>query len=222
MGVDLVPKVPKESFFIVKGEFVTFEHRDPDNPQQIQDWSAELGCISEGRHRVFRFDIFTQNHGTTPFVLGNPRDHPDIFVHPPHAAGPIKWIMKDKFMVFTLKNDSGVEFRGYKQPWCVKAGKDEHGRTFTCEYQGIGIGAADPYPSFNPCQFIVIDDLEDGEYTFEATVNATSVLAAKEGGGKILFEEDNYNNNTSIFRLRFKGNKTPVVISSNQVKLLSS
>ena len=68
----------------------------------------------------------------------------------------------------------------------------------------------------------MIDDLEDGEYTFEATVNATSVLAAKEGVGKILYEEDNYNNNTAIFRLRFKGNKTPVVLSSNQVKLLSS
>jgi hypothetical protein len=55
-----------------------------------------------------------------------------------------------------------------------------------------------------------------------ATVNATSVLAARKRTGKILFEEDNYNNNTAEFELRIRGNDRPEILSSNQVKLLSS
>jgi len=220
MGIDLIPKV--SNFFIVEAEFVTYEHKDPTNPQQIQDWSAELGCISEGHHRVLRFDILTHNQGTKAFVLGKPEDHQDIFIHPPHPAGPIQWIMKDKFMTYTLKDGSGNEFKGYKQPWCVKAGRDDNRRLFTCQYQGIGRGTGDPYNSFNPCQFVIIDGLKDGVSDFEAIVNATSVRAAKENNGKILFEEDNYNNNTALFKLRIKGNDPPEILSSNQVKLLSS
>jgi hypothetical protein len=222
MGIDLVPKV--ENFFIVEGEFVTKEHFDQHNPQQhIQDWSCELGCIQEGHHRVLRFDILTHNQGTKAFVLGNPRDRPDIFINPPHPAGAITWIMKDKFMTFTLKDESGNEFKGFKQPWCVKAGTDDNGTRFTCNYQGIGKGTADPYRASQPCQFIVIDGLRNGKCTFEATVNATSVLAAREGRrDKILFEEDKYDNNTAMFNLRIKGNDQPEILSSNQLKLLSS
>jgi hypothetical protein len=220
MGVDLVPKI--ENFFIVEGEFVTYEHLDPTNPQQIQDWSCELGCIQEGHHRVLRFDILTHNQGTKAFVLGNPKDHPDIFISPPHPGSPMKWIMKDKFMTFSLKDESGNEFKGFKQPWCVRAGRDDNGRRFTCDYQGIGIGTEDPYTAINPCQFIVIDGLRNGVCHFEAIVNATSVHAAKEDNGKILFEEDKYDNNTAKFKLQIKGNDPPIILSSNQVKLLSS
>jgi hypothetical protein len=57
------------------------------------------------------------------------------------------------------------------------------------------------------CQFIVIDRIPDGEYTFEATTNATSVRAAKEKTGKIIFEEDNYDDNTVTVSLRIDGNR---------------
>lgn len=220
MGIDLVPKV--ENFFIVEGEFVPSEHFDPTNPQQIQEGSCELGCIQEGHHRVLRFDIHTHNQGTKAFVLGDPKDHPDIFIHPPHPGSPMKWIMKDKFMTFTLKDESGNEFKGFKQPWCVMAGRDDNGRPFNCNYQGIGIGTADPYRASQPCQFIVIDGLKDCDSTLDATVNATSVLAARERTGRILFEEDKYDNNTATFELRIRGNDPPEILSSNQVKLLSS
>jgi hypothetical protein len=56
-----------------------------------------------------------------------------------------------------------------------------------------------------PCQFIIIDDIPDGEYTLEATANAPSVQAAKTGSGKVIIEEDNYDDNTTRVQLRITG-----------------
>lgn len=44
------------------------------------------------------------------------------------------------------------------------------------------------------CQFVAIDDITDGEYILEATVNAQRLI-----------EEDNYDNNTVVVCLQIKG-----------------
>jgi hypothetical protein len=73
---------------------------------------------------------------------------------------------------------------------------------------------SDKYGSEMACQFIVIDDLPDGDYILEATVNAPSVEMTKNGKGKVLFEEDNYDNDTVTVRLEIKGDRV-VVIKEN-------
>ena len=47
---------------------------------------------------------------------------------------------------------------------------------------------------------MVIDDIADGIYTLEATVNAPAVDAGKYGKGKVLFEEDNYEDMLFAYR----------------------
>ena len=75
------------------------------------------------------------------------------------------------------------------------------------------------YDSFLPCQFIIIDGLKDGIYTFKATVNAPSVDAVKNGKGKILFKEDNYDNNTVSLNLKLNGNDRPVIAREKIIDL---
>jgi hypothetical protein len=187
MGVDLVPEVRK--FSIVEGKFVSMEHSDPTNQREIQDYSVEDRCISEGWHKVLRFDILTRNKGDKSLVIGEPKE--PLFEHNPNPKSPHKLIMKEKFMKFKLTNKTGVKYDGFKKPFCIKGGFDTStGMPFSCGYQGIGPGSFDPYLAYNACQFIIIDDIVDGEYSFEATINPP--LAH----GRRLFQEDKFDNNT--------------------------
>ena len=45
-----------------------------------------------------------------------------------------------------------------------------------CEYQGISAGWADLYKRDLACQFIVIGNIPDGEYTLRSTTNAQRVI----------------------------------------------
>jgi hypothetical protein len=198
MGVNLVPEI--DGFQIRKQNF----HRDvPDAPLgSVTDGSIEDGCITEGQHRVLRFNLHCKNIGDKPLKIGNPADRPDIF----ERSEIHGFIMKDNFNVYTLKNNNGVEVKGFKRPFCLESGVD-----FTCDNQGIGVNEDDHYTSNLPCQFVILDDFPDGECTLEATTNATSVMAAKDKNGKILFEEDNYDDNTVKVNLRIHGNIVTVI-----------
>lgn len=81
---------------------------------------------------------------------------------------------------FYSRDESGIEFKGYKQPWCVKAGTDDNGTEYSCNYQGIGKVATDPYRASQLCQLIFIDRLSDCKCTLEVTVNATFVLPREQ------------------------------------------
>jgi hypothetical protein len=198
MGVDLVPEVKK--FSIVEGKFVSMEHSDPTNQREIQDYSVEDACISEGWHKVLRFDILTRNKGDKALVIGEPKE--PMFEHNPNPRSPHRLIMKEKFMIFELRNKSGVKYQGFKKPFCIKGGFDTNtGTPFSCSYQGIGPGSFDPYLAYNACQFVVIDGIVDGEYTFEATINPP--LA--QGGH--LIQEDKFDNNTVTMPLVIKKGK---------------
>jgi hypothetical protein len=193
MGVNLTAKV--YGFEIWEQDF---RKRGPGAPPgSTIDGSVEDGCVQEGPHKVLRFSLNCRNIGDKDFVIGRPEERPDIFEKSEFHG----WIMKDKFNTHTLKGDNGVEYRGSKRPWCLYGG-----RGFSCDYQGIAAkGGLDRYMSDLACQFVLIDGIADGEYTFEAVTNATSVRAAKEKAGKIVFEEDNYDDNTVTVRLRIDG-----------------
>jgi Lysyl oxidase len=84
----------------------------------------------------------------------------------------------------------------------------------SCDDQGILAGGKkeDTYELAMPCQFVVIDDLADGEYILEATINAPSVDAVKNKYKyKVIFEEDNYDDDTVAVRLRIKGDDVNVL-----------
>jgi hypothetical protein len=181
-----------------------FRQRLPGAPAGATiDGSVEDGCIQEGQHKVLRFNLFCTNMGNTAFVIGKPENRPDIF----EKSTVHGWIMKDKFNTYTLKGNTGIEYHGSKRPWCLIGGTG-----FTCGNQGIAAnGGRDIYSNDLACQFIVIDDIQDGEYTFEAITNAQSVLAAKKKDGKILFEEDNYDDNTITVRLRIDGDMVDII-----------
>jgi len=187
MGVNLVPTV--SNFQIVSENF------DDDNE------SVKLGCAPPGQHRIMRFDLYCNNRGNEDLVIGNPADHPEIF----ERSDVFGWQFKDKFYTYNLKNDSGVVKEGYKVAFCLLGGKDKDGRPFDCDYQGIEAGKRDLYSAGLPCQFIIIDDLANGDYTLETTANAPSVKAVKTGKGNIIIEEDDYDDNTIEVQLRING-----------------
>lgn len=187
MGVNLVPEVRNFS--------VSSENFDDGND------SVRLGCVPLGQHRILRFDLLCYNKGDQDLVIGRPEDRPDIFV----KSDVFGWQFKDKFYTYTLKNDSGVEKLGYKVAFCLLGGTSADGRSFDCSYQGIAAQSNDTYGAGLPCQFIIIDDIPDGDYSLEATANAPSVQAAKSGKGKIIIEEDNYDDNTVKARLQITG-----------------
>jgi hypothetical protein len=202
MGVNLIARA---SGFEIWEE--DFRRRRPGVPVGATiDGSVEDGCIEEGQHKVLRFNLACINIGDRPLEIGNPRDRPDIFE--PSAVHPESgYIMKDKFNLYTLKNGRDIELKGHKRPFCLIGGAP-----FTCRNQGIAAnGGRDLYTNDLACQFIVIDGIPDGEYTFEAVTNATSVRAAKEKTYKIVFEEDNYDDNTVTARLRINGDLVEII-----------
>jgi hypothetical protein len=191
MGVNLIPKL--DGFRISRENFKRKEAGG--------DGSVNLGCVDKGNHRVLRFNLHTLNIGDKDLVIGNPKDRPDIFEHSDVFSTGFQF-RQPPFFVYFLKNDvSSVKISGYKIPFCFDALPPA-----SCENQGIAAGVGeDVYESELPCQFVVIDDVADGEYTLETTVNAPSVDAVKLGKGKVLFEEDNYDDNTIAVRLLIKG-----------------
>lgn len=66
----------------------------------------------------------------------------------------------------------------------------------SCHNEGLAAREKkfDRYDSDMACQFVEIDDIPDGDYILEATVNAHRLI-----------EEDNYDNNTVAIHLQIKG-----------------
>jgi hypothetical protein len=217
MGVNLVPELLPDSINIEEKDFFSRD-TDPHQPSTM-DGSIETACLTEGHHRLLRFTVRCHNKGDKDFVIGNPENRQDIFAHPADLGipkAPYRWLMKEKFYLFTLRNDSGVSLSGYKRPFCLA----DFGH-FNCSNMGIGKNRFDAYQSDLPCQFIIIDGLKDGEYTLEALANAPSVHAAKKNPpDKVLFEEDNYNDNCVAVRIRIHGNDQPEYLGPGTCKMI--
>lgn len=182
MGTNLIPKV--DNFYIQTKEF------------PADDDSVTLKCIEQGKHRVLRFDLYCENIGDQDLVIGNPKDRPDIFIE----SKVFPWQFKENFYTYFLRNNAGLERKGYKVAFCLMGGPG-----FNCDNQGIAAGSQDVYGSALACQFVIIDNMADGEYVFEATANAASVDAVKNGRGNALIPEDNYDDNRVTVNLRITG-----------------
>lgn len=197
MGVNLIGKL--NGFVITTENFKTIEEGG--------DGSVNLGCVNKGEHRVLRFNMITYNIGDKDWIIGSPKDRLDIF-EPSTVFKEVGFqFRKPPFFVYNLRNDDhSVNIYGYKIPYCFE-GLDQG-----CGYQGIKAhGGEDTYGVENPCQFVVIDNIPDGEYILEATVNAPSVEAAKTGKGKIIFEEDNYDDNVVNVRIKIEKDQINIV-----------
>src|SRR5262245_29700503 len=184
MGVNLVTIV--RNFFIRRETFSASDH-------DVQD-----GCVTAGTHRVLRFDFLSHNAGDADLVVGSPAARPDLFVW---SAAHGHYHLKD-FNEFKLYNAGGQQVDiGHKQAFCLIDVERIHplaaanGRFEDCNSnQGISWGWADLYGSGLHCQYIVIDNLPDGDYTLKSTTNSKHVVA-----------EDRYGDNTMWTGLRIHG-----------------
>src|SRR5215210_3362378 len=181
MGVDLIGKL--NGFSISRENF-----------SEGGDGSVKWGCIDKGNHRLLRFNMITYNIGDKDLVIGDPTD-PSVqakFFEPfdKDLTEGLGYRLKAKpFFVYSLRNyNSSVKVSGYKDAFCFD-GLDPP----SCNNQGLAAGGKkeDTYGSDMACQFVVIDDVPDGEYILEAVVNAPSIDAVKNGKGDVFIEEDN-------------------------------
>ena len=182
MGVNLVP--------FVRNFSITHENADPHS---IQD-----GCITAGNHRLLRFDFLTQNTGDTDLNVGSPADHPEWFEK---SASHGHFHLKN-FNEFRLYSAPGVEVvKGYKQAFClidlqrVSPTANPNPKFTDCNAaQGISAGWADIYAAGLACQFLVIDNLADGDYVLRSTTNVPRY-----------FSEDSFADNTICAGLHIVG-----------------
>lgn len=184
MGVNLVPEV--NDFWV---ERLRFEPQNTENPTPgaVRNGSVEERCITEGTHKILSFVTEVNNRGDKDLVIGRPEDHSDIFERVRHTRNG--WITKENFYTYALKDKAGNTLsKGSKRAWCIM----DHSR-FNCDYQGISKGDHDEYGTQEHCQFLVIDDLSNGEYVFEAVINPFKI-----------FEEVNYEDNKVTIVIRIE------------------
>jgi hypothetical protein len=208
MGVDLVGELRR--FDVSTEDFVSVTEGG--------DGSVDYGCVSKGRHRVLRFDMVTYNKGDKDLILRDPAN-PELQrkyfrpAKPELTEGTGFQFKAQPFFTYSLRDDdSSIKLSGYKEAFCFDG--IEMGN---CDKQGLlAKKLPDVYDSDMACQFIVIDGLAPGEYILEATVNAPSVEAIKNGNGEVFIEEDNYDNNTIAVRLQINQDSAIEIRNNNQ------
>jgi hypothetical protein len=135
--------------------------------------------------------------GDIDLVVSRPEDRTDIFERANHTRNG--WITKENFYIYTLRDKAGsILSKGSKRAWCMM----DHSR-FNCNCQGISIGDHDQYGTQEHCQFLLIDDLLDREYVFEAPINPSKIL-----------EEDNYDDKVTKL-LKIQGQIVEITIDEN-------
>ena len=185
MGVNLVTRVRN---FAISTQ--TFSANDHD----VQD-----GCVTPGSHRIMRFDFLSYNAGSSDLVIGSPAARPDLFVW---SAGHGHYHLRDfnEFLFFDA--NGALATIGYKQAFCaidierIGPNASANARFANCNSdQGISSGWADVYSSGLPCQYIVIDNVPNGDYTLQSTTNAKHIVG-----------EDCFGDNAEWTGLRITGN----------------
>ena len=190
MSVNLVTRV--RNFAISTQAFVINDH-------DVQD-----GCVTPGTHKIMRFDFLSYNAGSSDLVIGSPASRPDLFIW---SAGHGHYHLRD-FNQFLLFNSQGtLATIGYKQAFCaidierIGANASTTGRFHNCNSdQGISAGWADVYSAGLPCQYIVIDNVPNGDYTLQSTTNAQHIVG-----------ESCFGDNTEWTGLRIQGNTVAVI-----------
>jgi hypothetical protein len=219
MGVNLVPKIPLDSFRVVRDRI--FRKNDPGDDHDLED------CAIAGvKYRLLKFEFQCHNIGDTDFVAGSPKTRPDIFVL---SHGHNHYHLEG-FNKYRLVDSSGKDaIPSLKQSFCIVDMIPPHPgavpRFRKCkpetEIQGISAGWADTYGVGIPCQYIVLTgiifedgslrnlDVQDDEYVLEAETNAIQEKGPFKG--KRIFEEDNVDDN--IVKIRLQISSTPPFVT---------
>lgn len=194
MGVNLIPEVNVDSLIIFDREFIKFGS-PPMSSIQVADGSVEDGCVTYGLHKILKFDMYCKNIGDEELVIGD-RSNENLFKDSTvHGR-----IFKYPFFKYALLNTSEKEYVTLKHPFCLT---DDRG---DCDDQRIGPNRMDAYTRDHQCQFIVIDGIESGDYSLEATVNYFTIKVIRDEQWGFIIKEDNYDDNTIKIPVNINGN----------------
>lgn len=161
---------------------------------EVQD-----GCIPNGTHNVLRFDFISKNIGDADFVAGRPLDRPDLFYyHLSHHHFHMR-----EFNQYRLVEINGtLSIPSTKPGFCLAdveqiSGNETQQFSILCPddvAMGVSAGWADVYSSDLLCQYLVIDDVPDGDYVLIAITNAARKVP-----------EDTFDDNTISKGLHIQG-----------------
>jgi hypothetical protein len=138
------------------------------------------GCVATGPHRLLRFDILCHNAGDADLVLEPPGTRPDLFEFSPEDG---RYRLRD-FVHVALEDAAGNPIgESHKRSFClidverIEPGAREAPQFTDCNVrQGISAGWADVYRRHLPCQYVVIDEVPDGDYRLRVDVDAPRVV----------------------------------------------
>ena len=194
MGANLRPLARN---FSIENKFTGDQH-------EIDD-----GCVTAGQHKVLRFDFVSQNVGDADFVVGRPIDRPDLFYF---SAAHQHYHMKE-FNQYRLYDVNGNLVVPSKKPgFCLADVEKVPGMNpgpakfkLSCkadEVMGISSGWADVYIASLECQYLVIDGVQDGDYTLVAATNTAQAIP-----------EDRFDDNTVCQGLHIAGDTVQTLSS---------
>jgi len=165
-----------------------------------EDTEVQDGCIPNGTHNLLRFDFLSKNIGDADFIGGEPIERPDLFYyHLSHHHFHMR-----EFNQYKLIGMGGsLTIPSTKPGFCLcdaeqelpSAGPEKF--SISClqdEVMGISAGWADVYTADIPCQYLVIDDIPDGDYVLVAITNAARKVP-----------EDTFDDNTVSRGLHIEG-----------------
>ncbi len=170
---------------------------------EVQD-----GCIPNGTHNLLRFDFLSKNIGNADFIAGKPLDRPDLFYyHLSHHHFHMREFNQYKLISSTgnFSSTGNLIIPSTKPGFCLSdseqvlpnATRQSGYYPSTCPddgVMGISAGWADVYFSDLTCQYLVIDQIPDGEYLLVVTTNAARKVP-----------EDTYEDNTVAKGLSISG-----------------
>ena len=170
---------------------------------EVQD-----GCIPNGTHNLLRFDFLSKNIGNADFIAGKPLDHPELFYyHLSHHHFHMREFNQYKLIssVGNFSSTGNLIIPSSKPGFCLSdseqilpnATRQSGYYPSTCPddgVMGISAGWADVYFSDLSCQYLVIDQIPDGEYLLVVTTNAARKVP-----------EDTYEDNTVARGLSISG-----------------
>jgi len=156
------------------------------------DCAIVESCVSgSGKRSMLKFDVQTPNIGDADLYLGNPADHPELFIY---SACHGHYHLLGYAIYELLKLDStpvkvgGNAVVGHKQAFCLEdlsqVDPSAGPAKYTCSNQGISVGWSDVYGSYLDCQWIDITGVPSGRYVLEVQINPARVI-----------REGNYSNN---------------------------
>jgi hypothetical protein len=166
-------------------------------PFAVTDCAAVEGCVNaSGARKIVRFETGIANIGKADLVVGNPNDHPELFMHSDcHGHFHFRGVA----LYELVASDGSVAASSGKRAFCLRdnvkySASAGESRGYNCDNQGITAGWADVYDKSLDCQFLDITGVPGGHYTLRVTVNPERLLA-----------ESNYDNNSASVALNLAG-----------------